>query len=686
MKKFFLTLILFLAVGALFGKATIMFIYPAGGKQGTHFSAIVGALETSGITGAAVSGDGVTVEFEKIEDLPPDRQAAAARRDEAKGMRFVKVNITIEANASVGMRDFRLVSTDGSSNRFRFFVGEIDEVSEKEPNDTYRTSQQIASLPVCINGQTYEADKDFYRFKFNSGQTIVLNCAAREIKPYIPDAVPGWFQAVMALYDEQGKQVAYVDDYKISPDPTIIYRVPKTGYYTVEIRDGLFRGRDDFVYRLRVGELPFIDAIFPAGGQLGKETSVSIQGVNLISKKMIVQNNHPAAIIKEVSARNGKYHSNMVKFDVGTYVEYVMEKSNDIPEKGDCVVIPVCVNGIIRNPKDIDWVRFRIEEDNTVLVFETFGRRIGSMIDTKISIVDPNNNMAVLSSNDDSEDASFGLITHHADSKLQFRFKRKGEYLLKIEDAQSHGGYDFVYRLKIERPQEDFRVRITPENPQIAKGDYLPLKVIVFRSGGFEGDVTVSPANLPKGYKAEPCVVPAGKNSALLKLIADKDVPDDPFNPQFVASATLEGKKAVRPVQASEELMQAFFFTHSVPVDKISVSVTPRAPFKVDWGELPDMPFVLQAGGTHSFEIKVTRETGCNLPVRITLLRFCPGMTIKNTLMQPNESSIMLPCTVPENMSGTVEDYLLVMGEARDGDKIYRSMTPLVMRYRAVGK
>jgi hypothetical protein len=32
-------------------------------------------------------------------------------------------------------------------------------------------------------------------------------------------------------------------------------------------RDALYRGREDFVYRIAIGELPFVTDIFPLGGR-----------------------------------------------------------------------------------------------------------------------------------------------------------------------------------------------------------------------------------------------------------------------------------------------------------------------------------------------------------------------------------------------------------------------------------
>ena len=58
------------------------------------------------------------------------------------------------------------------------------------------------------------------------------------------DAVPGWFQPVMAVYDAHGKEVAYDDDYRFKPDPVIFFEVPKDGEYLLhDLRRHLPRPR-----------------------------------------------------------------------------------------------------------------------------------------------------------------------------------------------------------------------------------------------------------------------------------------------------------------------------------------------------------------------------------------------------------------------------------------------------------
>ena len=77
---------------------------------------------------------------------------------------------------------------------------------------------------------------------------LVIAAAARDVIPYLADAVPGWLQACMTLYDATGEVIMYVDDWRFRPDPVIIYKVEKDGEYRLEVKDTLFRGREDLVY------------------------------------------------------------------------------------------------------------------------------------------------------------------------------------------------------------------------------------------------------------------------------------------------------------------------------------------------------------------------------------------------------------------------------------------------------
>ncbi len=112
---------------------------------------------------------------------------------------------------------------------------------------------------------------DRYQFAGEERPGIVVAASARELIPYISDAVPGWFQAALTLRDAPVKEVAYADHYQFHPDPVLYYEIPADGEYTLEIHDSIYRGREDFVYRITVGELPYVTRHLSPRRKVGRQ-------------------------------------------------------------------------------------------------------------------------------------------------------------------------------------------------------------------------------------------------------------------------------------------------------------------------------------------------------------------------------------------------------------------------------
>src|SRR5208283_249819 len=123
----------------------------------------------------------------------------------------------------------------------------------------------------------------------------------QSLLPYIADAVPGWFQAALALSDTRGKELGYADHYSYRPDPVLYQKIPSDGEYILEIKDLIYRGRDDFVYRISVGEFPFVTSRFPLGGSDRDVTTIQLEGWNLPTDKLTVGNNEKRAGFLQLS-------------------------------------------------------------------------------------------------------------------------------------------------------------------------------------------------------------------------------------------------------------------------------------------------------------------------------------------------------------------------------------------------
>ncbi|MBM3889300.1 MAG: hypothetical protein FJ388_09265, partial [Verrucomicrobia bacterium] len=540
-------------------KPSIGYVYPAGGQAGTTFQVTFGGQVLDGATNVFISGKGVkatVLEHHKLitqnevmrlrdraQELMKQRNKDAATWKELEEIRkkvsgFIRrpasraiaeqvvVQVTMAPDAEPGEREIRLATAMGLTNPMVFRVGQVPEFTKKAApvspeqvlgQETTRfrygmgkeetpIGETRITIPATINGQIRAGGVDHYHFRARKGQQLVIAASARELVPYISDAVPGWFQAALTLYDAKGVELAYDDDFRFHPDPVLFYRIPADGDYVIEIKDAIYRGREDFVYRITVGEEPFVTSIFPLGGRVGEQTAVELKGWNLNSSPhaprevsdgditrsvmttMTVDARDKQPGIVPVSIRKGDLVSNIVPFAVDTLPECLEKEPNNSRDAAQKVTLPIIVNGRIDQRGDVDVFSFEGRAGDEV-VAEVHARRLDSPVDSVVKLL--NSAGKQLAMNDDHEDKGSGLNTHHADSYLRAKLPADGTYYIQMADTQRKGGPEFAYRLRISQPQPDFELRVAPSSITVRPMTSTPITVYAMRKDGFAGDITL---------------------------------------------------------------------------------------------------------------------------------------------------------------------------------------------------
>src|SRR5205085_2613710 len=64
-------------------------------------------------------------------------------------------------------------------------------------------------------------------------------------------------------------------------DPFLDVAIPESGDYFLKVWDFTYRGAAACGYRIRIGPVPYVDYVFPAGGQRGTTVPVTFGGRNL---------------------------------------------------------------------------------------------------------------------------------------------------------------------------------------------------------------------------------------------------------------------------------------------------------------------------------------------------------------------------------------------------------------------
>ncbi len=410
---------------------------------------------------------------------------------------MVTLKITIASNAVPDERELRLGTPMALSQPLVFCVGQLPEFNKPEPpivrqfpaanrkanSDVHRATAPLESrieLPCVVNGQVMPGGVDRYRFRAHKAQRLIIAATSRELIPYLADAVPGWFQAALSLYDAQGREVAYADHYRFHPDPVLFYEVPQDGEYVLQIRDSIYRGREDFVYRITAGELPFVTGIFPLGGPEGASTTVKLTGWNLPAVTLTQDNRSNAPGIYPLAVRTQKYVSNHLPFAVDTLPECFSRKQNHSQATAQAVTLPIIINGFIDQPGRWDVFRFHGRAGDEI-VAEVIARRLDSPLDSMLKLTDAAGKQ--LAFNDDYEDKGAGLQTHYADSYLHVTLPTSGACYLYLGDAQHQGGPEYAYRLRLSAPRPDFALRIAPSSLTVRGGMSVPFDGPCFAQG-----------------------------------------------------------------------------------------------------------------------------------------------------------------------------------------------------------
>ncbi len=690
----------------------IGYVYPAGGKQGTTFTVSIGGQNLNGDIVAYVTGTGVqlkTIGYERplqgkeLQDLRDEQQKlqdkrAAVRTDPTKPAftiadekrigdirdliarranrqanpviaETVTLEVTLATDALPGERELRLKTPGGLSNPMIFCVGQLPEFSEKvttitsEPaagpvfGQTPRASrprtEMSITLPAVVNGQILPGEIDHFHFAARKGQRLVAAVSARALIPYLADAVPGWFQATLTLRDAKGRELAYNDDYRFNPDPVLAYTIPDDGDYVLEITDSIYRGREDFVYRITVGELPFVTGIFPLGGTAGQQIVFDVTGWNLPVSQLAMETKDKMPGTFLLAVRNQEVLSNSVPFVLDAQPECLETEPNDRPESAQSIALPIIVNGRIDHPGDRDVFRFEGKAGGEI-VAEVFARRLDSPLDSTLRITDAAGHQ--LAFNDDYDDKGAGLLTHQADSRVSFKLPADGVYFVTLADGQNQGGPEYAYRLHIGPPRPDFELRVVPSSINVRAGANTLLTVYALRRDGFNGEIVVGLRDAPWGFALSGARIPANQDKVPITLTVPFGAQDEIVDLTMMGVATIGGQSVARTAVPAEDMMQAFAYRQLVTQREFKVDVSGRgAPLRV----LTKSPLHFTPGGTMRVQIATpaARATG---EIEFELSDPPAGITIlKTSASGGGATDILLSCDATTSKPGLHGNLLL---------------------------
>jgi pre-peptidase len=526
------------------------YIYPAGGNPGQTIE-----LELGGLNG-----------FEGADRLLIDGPPGISVEEVQKPTHdTVKARIKIAPDAAPGRRLVRVAGgSAGLTNERPFFVGKLPELIETEPNNTSDQPQQVA-IPAVINSRLQaKLDIDCFRFEGKAGQSIVAAVLAHGMDSTVRESFnKGFLDTSLELLDAQGQILAAAED-TVGLDPVVNLKLPADGTYIVRVKAVAYAGARSAVYRLTLGEVPYVTSVFPSGGQRGQTIGVELDGPNVPAGTMqkvtiAADNPFPLQDLLPEFPGDGSQVLTLVRGDLPESREN--EPNNDRTTAGS-LPLNSTANARFEQPADEDWYRFTAESGKGVILQTLAQRHLRAPVDTAIEIYDASGKK--LAENDDGQ-LFMGQVWHDfesADSRLVFQPPTAGEYFIRVTNGSGIFGKQSIYRLTLTPLTPDFAVFQWPDAVSIwGANNTASFITQVFTWGGLDSDVEIRVEGLPTGWQSSVSFLPAEYlkiytntyigNQALVTITSPKDAAVGTIVPiRVVAKATHEGKTIERVAQS----------------------------------------------------------------------------------------------------------------------------------------
>ena len=260
------------------------------------------------------------------------------------------------------------------------------------------------------------------------------------------------------------------------------------------------------------------------------------------------------------------------------------------------------------------------------------------------------------------------------DSCLEFTAPADGEYLVRLRDVRGFGGNDFAYRLNMRSPRPDFRLAVSPRNPNVPLGGTVPVTVTALRLDGFDGPIELSVDNLPPGIRAGKHAIPAGQDTATVLLSADADARLDEAAPFVVTGhARISGHAVARKAS---------------PEDKTQYLALMPKPDILVFAETKIVE--LEPGGQAEVSVRVERQNGFAGRVPVQVRDLPPRVRVTDSglngvLITEDESRRSFKLwALPNAEPAEQMIYLAGAIETRSPQQsAYASIQPVLVRVRA---
>lgn len=407
--------------------------------------------------------------------------------------RYASFLVEPKAELASGVFPIRVETTAGISNIQLFSIGEFPELQEEETkpnsNDSIEAAVSLPASAVTVTGSLRGAERDFYRIQGKAGERRVIELEGRRIGSAI--------DPVLRVFDQAGQQLAKSEDAPmLGLDARLDLKLPKDGYYYIEVHDARFSAQAANFYRLKTGAFDYPKELFPLGGRRGETVEVSLGNA---VQKVDLTKAEAGKRLGLVQVTNSA--SLPLPFEVGEFPE-VREGALGA---GQTLSLPVTVNGRLAKGGEVDQYEFAVIPGGKVML-EVKARELGtSKLMAVMDVRDEAGKRLARAGDEPLPDSLYTVgASRTAGDPYVFLEVPKDVHKIRvsIEDLALRGGTHFAYRLTVRPAQEEFTLSVNTPLVNIPAGGSVLVPVNIDRKG-YMGPVQVRVKNAPEGLVVE---------------------------------------------------------------------------------------------------------------------------------------------------------------------------------------
>ncbi len=589
----------------------------------------------------------------------------------------LEATLEIDAAAPLGRRWVRVLSErSGLTNFAHFVVSSLPADLEAEPNNDLGHAQQIADGAAVVNGRINpQADLDVFRFTAKAGQRFVAAIAAQVLDVHGQGKNYGNADFSLELLHADGKTLATAED-TLGFDPLIEHVIPADGDYFVRVQLLNYGGFPEAVYRLTLGEVPYVTGAFPPGFQRGSEADITLFGPNVpagqrrLGLTPLLSNGHPngelpldARLVQYVTLPEGHHSGLDIPLVIGSHPELIETEPNSDREHAQRLAWPVCINARFEQANDADWYQITLNEKQSVSLEVIAHRFLHSPVDTMMQVFDATGKP--LAENDD-ESFDPGYESYHdyktTDSKLHFTAPAAGEYFVKVTEQSGSSGPRAVYRLTIEEARPDFRITHFPDGVSIwGPGSTAAMLVRIDRFAGFDEDIEIAVEGLPDGWATSSSTSLGGKGirpyatyqqKIFVTMTAPADAAIGTCVPFQIVGRSRPAMEAASVIQRHGTPLTLYYtsdtgYFRASPVARVAV-----AKAQGPWLESITSELTIKPGDKGSIKVKVHDATDLkSMPVVVNLATNGVACALTTPQAIPIiDGHVQVPVTIPAEM------------------------------------